>query len=106
MGVMVLIGTDGKETYHEAKKFDIHKAYDLIGCSLVQPIKVRYEGRVREAWLDEEGFWNQDEQNPKIKRMAEDYYGRECQVFMGPAVVWVPVGVVYDPPHDEENDDA
>lgn len=91
MGKMVLITTTGDEVVHESKKFDIKKAYELIGCDLVERIKVRYEGKVRDAYLDEEGFLKPNpEMNLKIMHYAAGYYNQPVQDFVGNAVIWVP----------------
>ena len=90
MGTMVLLKTDGTEEHIESKKLDLHKMYDLIGCSIVERVKVRYEGKVRDCYLDEEGLYHQTAPNPAVKKMAEDYYGAPCQIFMGNAVIWIP----------------
>lgn len=90
MGTMVLITPDGSESYHEAKKLDIHKVYELIGCNIVERVKVRYDGKIRDCYLDEEGLYRQGQSNPRVRQLAEAYYGRPCQTFMGAGVVWIP----------------
>ena len=92
MGTMVLVKTDGTYEFHPAKKFDIKFAYRLIGCELVEVIKVRFRGRVREAYLDEEGLVRSGtiKLNPEIRKLAADYYGAPIQEFAGHAVIWCP----------------
>jgi hypothetical protein len=90
MGTMVVLKTDGTEEHIESKKLDLHKMYELIPCTTVERIKVRYEGKVRDCYLDEEGLYTQKHANHGVKRLAELYYGAPCQTFMGNAVIWIP----------------
>ena len=50
MGTYVLVKTDGTIEKHEGgKKLDLKRIYGLIGCGCVDRVKVRYEGRLRDA---------------------------------------------------------
>lgn len=91
MGTIVVVKPTGEYIHLPAdKKLDLRLIYMAIGASTVERIKVRYEGRVRDAYLDEEGIMNGKRPNPEIKKLAEAYYGRPCQTFLGSAAIWIP----------------
>jgi hypothetical protein len=107
MAEIHVIKPDGTITKLPADdKLDIRLMYLAIGCNCVERIKVRYEGRVRDAYLDEEGLYRPNIRwNSKIKELAEAYYGRTCQQFAGTAAIWIPTSrskkpaEVRDPAH-------
>ena len=92
MGTMIVIRPDGSTEEHESKKLDLPSIRKLIGngCSVVERTKVRYAGKVRDCWLDEEGWTKPNLRNPFVKAMAEEYWNKQCQEFAGIGVVWVP----------------
>lgn len=72
-------------------KLDLRLIYLAIGANCVERIKVRYEGKVRDCYLDENGWLPPAKRpNPTIKKMAEDYYKAPCQEFAGSAAIWIP----------------
>ena len=71
-------------------KLDLRLMYLAIGCHSVERIKVRYEGKVRDCYLDEEGWLNGKRPNPALKKLAEAYYGAPCQDFAGSGAIWIP----------------
>lgn len=95
MGRLVAIKPDGTTEERASKKLDLAIVRELIGngCTIVERVRGRYEGRVRDIWLDEEGLLKVNVTfNPYVREMAEAYYGRPCQEFAGTGVVWVPGG--------------
>jgi hypothetical protein len=94
MPALIAIYPDGRKEVHQVKKLDLDLCRKLIGngCELVERTKVRYGGKLRDVWLDEEGWTKPNIPNPHIKRMVEDAYPqfRGCQDFAGVGVVWVP----------------
>jgi hypothetical protein len=91
MGKIVVVKPTGEYVHLPAdKSLDLRLIYLAIGASTVERIKVRYEGRVRDAYLDEEGFLNGKRPNAEIKKLAEAYYGQPCQTFVGSAAIWIP----------------
>lgn len=91
MGSIVVVKTSGDiVTLPADNKLDLRLIYLAIGASAVERIKVRHEGRVRDCYLDENGFLNRKSRNPTIKKMAEAYYGAPCQDFVGHAAIWIP----------------
>src|SRR5512139_3631574 len=55
MGKIVVVKPTGEYVHLPAdKSLDLRLIYLAIGASTVERIKVRYEGRVRDAYLDEE----------------------------------------------------
>lgn len=92
MGTIVVVKTSGEiVTLPADEKLDLRLIYFAIGANTVERIKVRYEGRVRDCYLDEEGWLPpQKRPNPAIKVMAEAYYGAPCQDFAGHAAIWIP----------------
>ena len=51
----------------------------------IEPVKVRWEGRLREAYVDEDGFAKRLSVNPRSSSI--DQWGREL---LGPIVIWIP----------------
>lgn len=91
MGTIVVVKPTGEYIHLPAdKKLDLRLIYMAIGASTVERIKVRYEGRVRDAYLDEEGIMNGKRPNPEIRRLAALYYGPNIQTFLGSAAIWIP----------------
>lgn len=91
MGKIVVIKPTGEEIILPADtKLDLRLMYLAIGCNSVERIKVRYEGKVRDCYLDEEGLLRGKRFNPKIKELAEAYYGQPCQEFAGSGAIWIP----------------
>lgn len=91
MAKIIVIKTTGEEVILPAgDKLDLRLMYLAIGCSTVERIKVRYEGKVRDCYLDENGLFSDKRFNPAVKRMAEAYYGAPCQEFVGSGAIWIP----------------
>lgn len=63
---------------------------DAVG-GLIQPIKAKYEGRARNAYVNEEGIIRGLPINRRFTRMAHEFYGSDTQDFFGDAVIilWV-----------------
>lgn len=92
MGNIVVVKTSGEIIKLPAdEKLDFRLIYLAIGANTVERIKVRYEGKVRDCYLDENGWLPPAKRpNPKIKEMAEAYYEAPCQDFAGHAAIWIP----------------
>jgi hypothetical protein len=91
-GVLVEIKPDGTETKHEVKgHIPLQTIWKLVG-GYVERIKVRYDGKVRDCYLNENGVAERLIVNPKIRELAKLYYtqGGELQQFLGTGVIWVP----------------
>lgn len=72
-------------------KLDLKLIYLAIGASTVERIKVRYLGRVRDCYVDENGWLPPAKRpNPELKKLAEAYYGAPCQDFAGSGAIWIP----------------
>jgi hypothetical protein len=92
MAKIVVIKPTGEEVVLPADdKLDLRLMYLAIGCTTVERIKVRYEGKVRDCYVDEEGWLPpQKRPNPALKRLAEAYYGAPCQELAGSGAIWIP----------------
>jgi hypothetical protein len=92
MGNYVVIKPTGEViTLPGDSKLDIRLVYLAGGFNVAERIKVRYEGKVRDCYLDEEGLLRPNPRfNHTVKGMAEAYYGRPCQQFAGSGVIWIP----------------
>lgn len=91
MGTIVVVKPTGEYIHLPAdKKLDLRLIYLAIGASTVERIKVRYEGKVRDCYMDEEGFLNGKRPNAEIRKLAEAYYGVPCQTFVGSGAIWIP----------------
>ena len=92
MSKIVVIKTTGEEIVLPADdKLDLRLMYLALGCTTVERIKVRYEGRVRDCYVDEEGWLPPAKRpNPRLKELAEAFYGKPCQEFAGSGAIWIP----------------
>jgi hypothetical protein len=92
MAKIIVVKTTGEYvTLPADDKLDIRLIYLAIGCNTVERIKVRYEGRVRDCYVDEEGWLPPAKRpNPELRKLAEAYYGRPCQDFAGAGAIWIP----------------
>jgi hypothetical protein len=91
MAKIIVIKPHGEEvTLPADDKLDLRLMYLAIGCTTVERIKVRYEGKVRDCYVDEEGLLRGRPFNPQLKRLAEAYYGVPCQQFAGSGAIWIP----------------
>jgi hypothetical protein len=97
MGHYIQIGPDGLDHKHEGgKKLDLDAVKALIGngCTIVERTPVKWEGRKRDCWLDEEGLYSADlKMNPRIRTISAEYWKvpeEQIQEFAGAGVIWVP----------------
>jgi hypothetical protein len=95
MGHYIQITTDGLDHRHEGgKKLDLGVVRALIGngCQIVERTPVKWEGRKRDCWLDEEGLYHEPVIiNPRIQAISAEYWKRnDIQEFAGIGVIWVP----------------
>jgi len=92
MSKIIVIKTSGEVVELPADdKLDLRLMYLALGCNTVERIKVRWEGKVRDCYVDEEGWLPpQKRPNPKLKELAEAYYGAPCQEFAGSGAIWIP----------------
>lgn len=92
MGTIVVVKTTGEHiTLPADDKLDLRLIYLAIGANTVERIKVRYEGRVRDCYVDEEGWLPPAKRpNPALRKLAEAYYGAPCQEFAGAGAIWIP----------------
>lgn len=57
----------------------------------IQGIKIRYEGKIRQAYVHEEGFIRRLPLNKEATRLLKETYPTEhTQDLVGPLVIWVP----------------
>jgi hypothetical protein len=68
----------------------LRKLYEIIGTDCVTRTEVKYEGKKRYVWLSDNGFAERKPLNPHIRPLAEAYWGRPCQEFVGIGVVEIP----------------
>jgi len=71
-------------------KLDLRLMYLALGCHTVERIKVRWEGKVRDCYVDEEGAIRGRPLNPELRKLAQGYYGQDIQEFSGPGAIWIP----------------
>ena len=94
-GILIKIEPNGKREIHEYK----HKGpptweilHQLVG-GYIERVRVRYEGKLRDAYMDEEGLIKSPPlaPNPYALKLIADAYDRvPDQLFMGPIVIWLP----------------
>jgi hypothetical protein len=92
MGWLVAIYPDGKEKTWEAPKLSFQQVKDIIGnnCSIIERTKVKYRGKARDCWMDEEGLLKRNLRNPFVQALSQDYWGLQTQEFAGTGVIWIP----------------
>ena len=91
MANIVVVKPSGEYiTLSADNKLDLRLIGLAIGAGTVERVQVRYEGRIRDCWLDEEGALKGRQLNPEVKRLAEARYGAPCQDFSGPGAIWIP----------------
>ena len=89
MGKLVTIMPDGTESVTESKKPDYETIHSLLG-GYMERIRVRYEGRIRDAYVDEEGLIKGLDRNPKIEKMMDGMFKGYAAPIAGKAIIWVP----------------
>lgn len=83
-------GARPTEHRHEGKgRPPLETLQGLVGGYL-EPVKVRYEGRVREAYIDEDGRMKNLRFNEMATQLYHNYWRSESQYIRGNMVVWVP----------------
>lgn len=102
MGTLLAIHPDGLNKAVPSPKLDLKKVYELIGngCDTVERVKVRWEGRLYDCWLDEEGWIKPNVPNRRIKELVRAAYPNNpvVQDFAGVGVIWIPKGLdISDP---------
>jgi len=93
-GILIKIGPDGRKELHEygargTPKWEV--LYGLVG-GYIERVRVRYEGKLRDAYLNEEGLLKGLPINKyahKLIQDAESNYAVQ-QYFVGPIVIWIP----------------
>jgi Domain of unknown function (DUF3846) len=90
-GTMIRISPRAEVTQHPvefAKTWPLEKMQELVG-GYIERVRVRWDGRVRDAYIDEEG---------KLKGLAFNHFAtgllepplRGHDILVGPVVIWVP----------------
>jgi hypothetical protein len=103
MGQYIVIPPVGEPVTHEGgKKLELKRVYELGGFDCAAPLKVRWEGRARDAYVDDNGFMNIEKTgyNPRLRQLCADYYRvnvAQIQHFAGTAVIWVPTPTARHP---------
>jgi hypothetical protein len=85
-GVLVKITPEGTESYHEVKEKrpSLEQLQMLVG-GYVELVKAKWEGRMREAYVDEEGLLKP---NPIRNRVGAKL--TSVPHLVGNLVIWVP----------------
>jgi hypothetical protein len=87
-GIMILIAPDGSISAEHHGSFVLELAQKWVG-GYVELVRLRYEGRVREAYVNEEGKLNGLPLNRAATEMMIPPL-RGHDVIFGPVVIWVP----------------
>ena len=88
MGTLVCIKPDGTEERIEAKKPDYEVLNRLVG-GYIERVRVRYEGRIRDCYVNEDGFRLTLEPNEHIRSKLAGVFEHYQGVILGNGVVWV-----------------
>lgn len=91
---LVVIHPDGRKEegiFHITAGYPLLKhLYALIGTDCVTRTEIKYEGKKRYIWLSDNGFAEGKPLNPYIRPLAEAYWNRPCQDFVGIGVIEIP----------------
>lgn len=96
-GTLIKITTGGRvfEVTVKDSRPDLKLMQALIG-GYIEPVKVRYMGVVREAYVDEDGLSKTLRRNDKATELVSAYYNpgdepaRMVNDIVGDMLVWVP----------------
>lgn len=95
-GVYIVIAPDGNQRrLKEPKKGrQLDMLQQLVGSPVrkayVERVRVTFEGRVRDAYVDEDGIMKQLPVNNHATRLLAKPFDRNRQVLWGTMVIWVP----------------
>lgn len=97
-GTLVKVEPNGTITsvrVEDKKGWTVEQLYHLIGCSIVEGLRVVYDQKPRIAYVDENarlGIRGRPTPpvNPKATEMFRAYYGPDAAEILGVAVVWIP----------------
>ena len=91
-GRLVVIQPDGSQTDDRWEKPgtpDYQTLKILVG-GFIERVRVRFENRVRDAYVNEEGLIYGLEYNPKATAMLAPPFSPAANTLVGPVVIWVP----------------
>jgi hypothetical protein len=97
-GKLVIISTD--ETVREVEVTSKMPSLEMLQRHVggyIERVKVRWEGRIRDAYVDEDGISKGLESNQLAHQMRFDrvlgpaaLFHQETSMLFGPCVIWVP----------------
>lgn len=64
----------------------------LLGARTYEPIEVRWNGKLYEAWVDEEGLLKQLPQNTTLQKHLAGRFENYPGFIAGPGAIWIPYG--------------
>lgn len=98
-GTLVQITPKGDISKYKVitKQPELKQLQELVG-GYIERVKVRYEGKVRDAYLDEEGLYkkNMHHNFHAARMMSEAYKLDVMQPILGNIVIWVPNSILGD----------
>lgn len=89
-GLLVTFAADGTETRerYEAPRPTLEQLQKAV-AGYIEPVRVRYMGRVREGYANEEGLLEGLPVNPIATRMFREVHGPDVGI-VGPLVIVLP----------------
>jgi hypothetical protein len=99
-GTLVIIQPDGTKTEQRWEKSGPPNWETLSAAvgGYIERIRVKYNGRARDCYVNEEGILKRLPANSEIRQLAADYYAQgstySIQQFHGPGAIWVPDPIV------------
>jgi len=90
-GKLVVIKPDGSTIEHriESKRPTLEILKELVQ-GWVERVRVRWEGKVRDAYVDEEGLIKGLQSNRKAIQLLAPPFDPEMVTIVGTLVIWVP----------------
>lgn len=90
-GILLIIEPQGKKIRY---KFDnepsLTQLQSFVG-GYIERVRVKVDGKWRDAFLDEEGMMKGRMVNIEFRKMMVDSYERDdVQMFVGPVAIWLP----------------
>ena len=94
-GMFIKIEPNGRKTIHEYSQKGpprLEILQELVG-GYIERVRVKYEGKLRDAYLDEEGlirYTAKDTNMYAFDMIAAASSYPVIQMFLGPIVIWIP----------------
>ena len=104
-GTLYRVPAHGEVTVHRYEGLGspgLEQLQKLVG-GYIERIRVRFDGRVRDAYVDEEFCYKHPEVHHRVMEALAPPFSPTFNVIMGPAVIWVPDPKVKKPKKEAQS---